>query len=113
MLLIERGSGHMARARNLRVLVDGHDIGALRQHASIMVQREPGEHSLETELDGHRSERVRLLLDPGHDTRVTVTVYPRMSLLAMLRRSRSMFAFTVAPAADRLQGEAPALASPG
>ncbi|MBV8301231.1 MAG: hypothetical protein JOY68_04850 [Candidatus Dormibacteraeota bacterium] len=112
MLVIDRGSGHMAMGRNLRVLVDGSDIGALRQHASIMVQREPGEHSVEAELDGHRSERVRLLLDAGHDTHVTVTVYPRMSLLVMLRRSRSMFAFDVSPAADRLPGEAPALASP-
>lgn len=100
MLIIERGAGHMGMGRSMDVQVDGTSVGRLKQHQSIMVQRDTGEHVVQVWVDDGASEPVRVQLASDHDTRVLVTLYPRLSWRNVVRRRRDAFSFVVRPSGD-------------
>jgi len=101
VIIIERGVGHMGMARSLDVFVDGSKVGALKQHERVMVDREAGVHEIFAVIDDAHSPLVRVRSHAERETRVLVTLYPKLGLRNLIRRSPDAWLIEVSPPADR------------
>lgn len=71
-LTVRRDRGWTDRCRTYRILVDGAEVGRLRQGERLTVEIAPGPHEAEARIDWCGSRPLSFACDEGQDVEIVV-----------------------------------------
>lgn len=90
-LVIRRQPGSSSILRAFRVLVDGNQVGRLRQDGELAVDVEPGTHAVQIKVDWAGSKPLEVTAGPGEVIRLVCETAPFTKGFASIFRQPSEY----------------------